>query len=265
MEMPVRDFKRIGDFGKEAHLEPTSSFKAKTDIKLLRHEKMERMLRKGLDWAPQTIDIFIVNNRIEIKQEIFFQRHQNLSSNYRKTVEEFFNIKLQPGHITIIILSNGGVVRYKKEAGPMTPWMAVHRFWQSVYDYGNECSLRNEIQKLSGSTSQLLPKNYSYDYYDTLKILPFTPAFTFRSARENNISQADDIFFEALTQFCFKGEVIMNDADIVFNALSDYVDNTDPKQWKLNYTQWASFIKNYIPILAYKTMDELDGGVLFIT
>lgn len=219
-EMPVRNFTKIGDFDTKrdtinhdnAHQFrdlPRDSFGRKTDRRFMRHPKTERIIRKGLNWVSQDIDVYVIND-----MELMAALPGLIPHSHRKQIAKL-GLDVDPNKLSIFMVGNGANnAEYGEALGPASGWMMIHRFWQVLYDMIEPRPMGKYLDWIWEYCLFICGYKKREPLNLPLERLVGLP-FTMRSARESVISSWDDIMFETLTQYGISGAVKLAAAEDV--------------------------------------------------
>jgi len=218
-EAPIRDFETIGT----PINKPGGAFSSQ-DRKLLSNPKAIQKIIKKWEKTEHTFDIYLLKvpqlNKPEYREYGVVQPGSKFSTEYIKYVGE--PVPNSPSGITILFNGNMG-----DEKVPMTAWIMAHRFGHSVRrDIPEWKDFVAEVVELTKRiTEEVYDKtleslksdgffknirfweNENNERQEELLSLFFNQIGNFKSARENNIRNYYEFFYELFAQYIITGSV----------------------------------------------------------
>lgn len=209
-EAPIEDINHVGDWNR------SSSFDRAPDRKLLTNPKAIQKIIKMWEKTPVPFQINFVNHaegRLWMNREAGKVSLEELKKNMPRVFDE---IKIDPNAINIIYTNNGG-----GDWVPLTGWMMAHRFCHTLVrskgDRQQVPTMWDARDILWRTTSQLLaeyglktPEYYDHDRFSpkAKEITNFFYAIgTMRSARNRQLSNPNEFFFELFAQYMMTGSI----------------------------------------------------------
>lgn len=207
-EMPIANYKTIGDFSKG------SSFRHKTDRTLLTHPKAIEKIHRQWEKTPYDFDLYIVNDKRVNKEQfrevgkvnIDFVRNQ-----MKITPEEIPDPA--SNHITIIFTNNNGDERYMASG-----WILAHRVGHALAR-GNRGAWEYFTRELREIFANILDQVYNIKLKssrgssvesDKILKLAAQQMGTMKAARDNNLRNWYEFSYELLAQYMITGKIKLN-------------------------------------------------------
>jgi len=224
-ESPIDTFQTIGDFSKG------SSFTNKADRALVTHPVAVQKVKDFFKNTSANFDLYFVNTKYARKfTELGEVKESFIFDELKITADQLKDGKINNNNITVFFTNNKGA-----ERAPLTPWIMGHRFghvirniyaWKDTLNPWVEKTLDN-ILKQYGVNKSGRYEDYNYygnernrinkkrDYDVAMRHLCETIG-TFKSARDKNLRNHYEFFYELFTQY-------LKDGSIKFNPLPDYL------------------------------------------
>lgn len=232
-EAPLADIQLHGDWSDNStHLAPKekpgsswewgkdnkeNSFVSKIDRKMAQDITVQSKLRKYFEVHSMDFYLYLVNDpemeafHKDLDYSIITPQHSKwslFSEELRETL-----LKREANSIQIILTQNEG----GSERHALTPWMICHRMCHALIGTGGSFN-QMIIDDVKNQIVEILEKCYrdmeDVDPSDQRKVASefFRHVCTFKSARDNNILNGEDLsnfelFVDALTQYLIKGKV----------------------------------------------------------
>ncbi len=263
-EMAVRNVDRIGDFSADADFE-TSSMTLKTDRKLMRHPKTEALIRRALSRFPQTIDVKIINDR-DIGRNIYNLSKHVKGEKLEQSLETINKVKLDFTTADINIVYIGSrLIGYSPGRGPFSAWMAIHRFWQEMFELPDNRKAIGmfDYSRVLTFLNKAIYNNGSARIY----------ALEFRSARDDNVLGQSELVYEILTEYCMMGKVRYKPAREVWDYMQalDYhwysgkkSNNPTFEDFEKRYNKYMVKLNQTVEKIAQKVFQKISGKVIAI-
>jgi hypothetical protein len=224
-EVPIDTYKTIGDFSRG------SSFTSKADRALIAHPVAIQKVKNFFSKVQETLDFYFVNTKEarkytekgEVSEEFIF-KELNIKP------EQLENGEINKDHITVFFTNNKGDERVS-----MTPWIMAHRFGhvvKNIYPFKHEYVpwLDEKLDAILQTYDVSDPRNTkgirygfydvgeysSYRKYQLIRKYLCNMLGTFKSARDNNLRNANEFQFECFAQY-------LNSGTFKVNPLPDYI------------------------------------------
>lgn len=208
-EMPITNYKTIGDFSKRY------SLKSKIDRELVTHPKAVEKITRQWEKTKFDFDIFVINDKRTQGQE-FVEIGEVLEDflyNEMKLKPEEFS--LNPDAITIFFTNNQA-----SERVPLNGWTMAHRLGHALrMSRTSEMreAYQNFIRHLEKQFVDILKDVYginlkSLSGSERDKILKYAAQQigTMKSARDSNLRNWGEFAHELLAQYLISGEIRFN-------------------------------------------------------
>ena len=216
IEAPVGDVKSFVPRNSE---EKRKTSYSKVERKWFDQEKYTKRLSKYFKHVDQTIDFYFFDLKDNFQTNIlsYNQFLEMANSVFKNTpeisVEHLKSLvydSTKQGHICMLVIGNM-TSKKTSQSHNLTPWMLVHRFWQSLYD---GYQTRQTHQSVSVDAKDIINEiinEVNYIVFDRRLSLKtdevYKSIFDFRSAREGIVSGCDDLVFEILTEITLFGYI----------------------------------------------------------
>ena len=210
-EMPIQQFKRVGDW------ERRSSFSNAVDRKLLTSPKAVEKIHKQWEKTPFVFDMYLVNDPRVNKSE--FRERGLVDMSFVRN-----EMKLTPEEIpdenedaiTIIFTNNVGAERYMASG-----WILAHRLGHALQRGNGSAALawKDLTTRLRGIFANMLNDVYGIDVKSSAfnyggnalkdKILKYVAqqVGTMKSARDEKLRNWYEFAYELLAQYLLTGEI----------------------------------------------------------
>jgi hypothetical protein len=215
-EAPVGDYQTFGNFDK------SHSFRHATDRKMVSSEKAIRNVRNKFGKTPYNFNLYFVNKPGASKFLEYGKVNNDwVAKNLGKDVAQAIqNGKEADDSINIIYTNNSAADRV-----PMTPWTMAHRFSHAVdriNGSGGQNYAYREFQKHLHDQMEQIMQYYSsnfslkrdYSSYgertkrnEQAAVYLFNFMGNFKSARDKNIRNMQEITHELLAQYIITGKI----------------------------------------------------------
>lgn len=265
LEMPISNFKRIGDFSIPI------SYKKEIDRTLLTNPKsVEKIIR---DWSKTDFDfdlIFINKKGLRKFYEIGEISEEYLRNNMKISENE---LQINPDSITIIFTSNRGA-QWKM----MTSWIIAHRVGHALlrnFNSNNKDSTSTEyneyINSLRKKISIFLKKVYnintdeSFSFYDfdfknesKKKLILKNVAHqlgSMKSARDQNLRNFYEFAHELFAQYIITGKIKLN---LLPQKLFIGYGPYGKKEYKYGFKNEYELLQNAIDDLQYDIENSIN-------
>jgi hypothetical protein len=168
----------------------------KTDVKLIKSSKVEKLVRKCFQRFPILIDVHVGNGRRP--------RIRNNNS------------------MLFVLRGNNNKDQFDSDTHPLSGWIVTHRFWQATKDYrfvkfylkNEEKFFHEPIRTLFYKivlNSKIPMKPDKIEMFVTIFNNYLSSCFLqFRSAREDILNTRDEFIFELLTEYSLRGTIRMS-------------------------------------------------------
>lgn len=208
-EMPIDNYKTIGDFSKN------SSISSPVDRALLTHPKAIEKIKKQWQKTPYNFDIFVINdprvNKYDFR-EVGEVNESFVREQLKLTPEE---VPINSDNITILFINNRAT-----EKVPLSGWVMAHRLGHAIARSNND-QWNDFIFYLRKTFDDILKNIYgidtkrSWNEIDNVKkekILKYVAQQlgTMKSARDNNLRNWNEFGHELLAQYIITGKIKFN-------------------------------------------------------
>lgn len=218
-EMPVSHHGTIGDFSKG------SSFTSKADRALVTHPVAVRKIADFFKNTTVDFDFYFVNTKHARKYtELGKVKPDFIFNELQITPDQLRNGKINDGAVTVFFTNNKG-----SERMPLTPWVIAHRFGHVLrreYAFSDVFipwlnSQFAELLTCYGISKQSDQFSYSSNnnsrrYYQLARRSLFEAIGTFKSARDKNLRDDFEFYYELFAQY-------LKDGAIKFNPLPNII------------------------------------------
>jgi len=213
-EMPIRQFKNVGDWSKR------SSFANQTDRALLTNPKAVQKIHRQWEKTPFDFDMYLVNDPRVNKSE--FREVGEVSLDFVRK-----NMQLSPEEIpdpssnaiTVIFTNNVGDQRYMASG-----WILAHRLGHAFSRGSGSAKsdwdaftkrLRELFNEILKDVYGIDTNSVRYDYTDSAKkdkILKYAAQEmgTMKSARDKKLRNWYEFGYELLAQYLLTGKITLN-------------------------------------------------------
>lgn len=213
-ETPIEDISTVGDFGR------SSSFRDPKDRAILSNPVYIQKVVDNWSKVKQPFNIYFVNNAEANRHtEVGIVNHEWLEKNMPKTYPE---LKIRDDAVNLIFTNNKGSARIQ-----MTPWIMAHRlghalnhnlFYRSAplpasfFHDAEDIIERRAIYLLDEAYGIRLSRTPSYRESSESTILKhfYHAIGTMRAAREKNLRNHYEFYYECFAQYLITGEIKFN-------------------------------------------------------
>lgn len=221
-EAPIEDISTVGDFGR------SSSFRDPKDRAILSNPAYIQKVVDNWSKVKQPFNIYFVNNAEANRHtEVGIVNREWLEKNMPKTYPE---LNIRDDAVNLIFTNNKGSARIQ-----MTPWIMAHRLGHALYRkpfYGSgpipvslfhdatDMMERLAINLLDEAYGIKLPRplTYSERRAESTILKHFYHAIgTMRAAREKNLRNHFEFYFECFAQYLITGEIKFNSLPSMIN------------------------------------------------
>lgn len=222
LEVPVKDFKRVGDFDK-AH-----GFRDPRDRKMIQSDKYKDIVYKKFKNLEHDVNFFFVNtpkaNRYTEEGAV---DHNWVKTNLGDDIAGALSDSYDEDAIHVIFTNNKGDARV-----PMTPWIIAHRIGhalarpQSGFQRGRQFTGYDQLVDMVDEMTYYIldevygftkkPKTHSFgdrgQRQNQLMFRSFWHAIgTFKSARDRNLRDYFEVYNELIAQYMITGKIKLNE------------------------------------------------------
>lgn len=214
LEAPIEDISTVGDFGR------SSSFRDPKDRAILSNPAYIQKVVDNWSKVKQPFNIYFVNNAEANRHtEVGLVNHEWLEKNMPKTYPE---LNIRDDAVNLIFTNNKGSARIQ-----MTPWIMAHRLGHalnrrpfygsgplpaSFFHDAKSIMEQRAIYLLDEAYGIKLPLTPSYRESSELTILKhfYHAIGTMRAAREKNLRNHYEFYYECFAQYLITGEIKFN-------------------------------------------------------
>ncbi len=209
-EMPVANYKTIGDFSKKY------SISHPVDRRLLSNPKAIEKITRQWEKTPFKFDLYVINDKrvmdLDFRETGSVNVDKFIRAKMKLTPDEVPNPT--PGHITVLYISNSGDERYMA-----TGWILAHRFGHAIARSQDESGeewrrfrehLREVVSGILETVYGVSLENKNYENAEAVLLQAAQQLGSMKSARDNNLRNWAEFAYELLAQYMLTGSIKLN-------------------------------------------------------